>query len=80
MPCRDCDAAYIVKTGRSSKTRKGERFDAVKRMDVKKSALCQHIVDFDHFITWDEAKILKIGGNYSKRCTTESFLHKSKSN
>ena len=32
-----------------------------KRMDVKKSALCQHIVDFDHFIAWDEAKILKNG-------------------
>ena len=55
IPCRDCDAVYIRETGRSLKNRKRERFDAVKRIDVKKSALCQHIVDFD--IAWDEAKI-----------------------
>ena len=29
-------------------------------MDEKKSVLCQHIVDFDHIIAWDEAKISKI--------------------
>ena len=44
-------------TWRNLKTRKREHFDAVKRMDVKKSALYQHIVDFDHFIAWDEAKM-----------------------
>ena len=48
IPC-DCDAVYIGETGRSLKTRKFEHFEAVKRMDVTKSTLCQHIVDFDHF-------------------------------
>ena len=38
IPCRDCDAVYIGETGRSLKTRKREHFNAVKRMDVKKSA------------------------------------------
>ena len=38
IPCRDCDAIYIGETGRSLKTRKREHFNAVKRMDVKKSA------------------------------------------
>ena len=61
--CRDCDAVYIGETGRSLKIRKRKHFDAVKRMDVKKSALCQHIVDFDHFIAWDKAKILKMEAN-----------------
>ena len=74
IPCRDCDAVYIGETGRSLKTRKREHFDAVKRMDVKKSALCQHIVDFDHFIAWDKAKILKMEANYSKRRSAESFF------
>ena len=74
IPCRDCDAVYIGETGRSLKTRKREHFDAVKRMDVKKSALCQHIVDFDHFIAWDKAQILKMEANYSKRRTAESFF------
>ena len=35
IPCRDCDAGCSGETGRSSKTRKREYFDAVKRMDVK---------------------------------------------
>ena len=43
-------------------------------MDVKKSALFQHIVDFDHFEAWDDAKILKIEANYSKRRSAESFF------
>ena len=55
-PRRDCDAAYIGEiAGRSLKTRKREHFDAVKRMDVKKYTLCQHIVNFDLFVAWDEA-------------------------
>ena len=40
IPCRDCDAVCIGETGRSLKTRKRKHFDAVKRMEVKKSALC----------------------------------------
>ena len=59
IPSRDCDVEYIRETGRSLKTRKHEHFDPVKRMVVKKSSLCQHIVDFDHFIAWDEGKIKK---------------------
>ena len=43
-------------------------------MDVKKSALCQHIVGIDYFIAWDEAKILKMESNYSERRTTQSFF------
>ena len=46
---------------------------------ILKSALCQHIVDFVDFITWDEAKILEMEVNYSKRRTAESFFHKSQS-
>ena len=44
--CGYWDAVYIGQTGFSLKTRKREDFDAVIRMDVKKSALCQHVVDF----------------------------------
>ena len=67
-------AVYIGETGRSLKTRKREHFDAVKRMDVKKSALCQHIVDFDNFIAWDKAKILKMEADYSKRRYSREFF------
>ena len=47
--------------------------ESFKRVDAKKSALFQHIADFDHFKAWDEAKILKIEANYSKRRSVESF-------
>ena len=74
IPCCDCNEVYMGETGRSLKTRKREHFDAVKRINLKKSPLCQHIVDFNHFVAWDEAKILKKEANYSKRCTAESFF------
>ena len=45
IPRRNCDAVYIGKTGCSLKTKKRKHFDAVKRVDVKKSAICQHIID-----------------------------------
>ena len=38
IPCHDCDAVYIGEIGRNLRTRKREHFDAVKRMEVKKSA------------------------------------------
>ena len=53
---------------------KRKHFVAVKRIEVKKSALCQHVVDFDHFIAWDEAIKLKMEANYRKRRTAESFF------
>ena len=43
IPFHDCDAVYIGETGRSSKTRKREHFDAVKRMDIKKSPLYAYV-------------------------------------
>ena len=43
-------------------------------MDFKNSALCQHIVYFDPLIAWDEAKILKMETNYSKRSTAQTFF------
>ena len=70
----DCDAVYIGETVRSSKSRKREYFGAVKRMDIKKSALCQHIVDFNHFIVRNDAKILKRRSHYIKHRRAEGFF------
>ena len=50
IPCRDCDAVYVGETGRSLSTRKKEHVEAVKEMNLQKSALCQHIATCDHFI------------------------------
>ena len=53
------NAVYVGETGRSVRTRKREHADAVKTFNIKKPALSQHVMDFDHRIDWDNVKILK---------------------
>ena len=71
---KSCDAVYVGETERSLSTRKKEYVKAVKEMNIRKSALCQHIAAYDHFIAWDDAYILIIEPYYSKRRIAESFL------
>ena len=65
---------YLGKTGRSIGTRKREHTDAVKIFNTKKSSLNQHVMDFDHRIDWDNAKILKLESHAYRRRISESFL------
>ena len=71
---RDCNAVYVGETGRSVRTRKREHADAVKTFNTKKSALGQHVVDFNHIIDWDNVKILKSESHAYRRRVAESFL------
>ena len=59
ISCRDCNAIYVGETGSSARTRKREHVDAVEAFNNKKSALSQHVMDFDHRLDWDNVKILK---------------------
>ena len=74
ISCRDCNAVYVGETGRSVRTRKREHADAVKTFNTKKSALSQHVMDFDHRIDWDNVKILKSEPHAYRRRVAESFL------
>ena len=74
ISCRDCNAVYVGETGRSVRTRKREHADAVKTFNTKKSALSQHVMDFDHRIDWDNVKILKSESHAYRRREAESFL------
>ena len=74
ISCRDCDAVYIDETGQSLETRKREHNDAVKNFDLKKSALRQHVAENDHFIDWDNAKILRRDPHWHKRWIVEGNL------
>ena len=47
ISCRDCNAVFVGETRRSVKTRRREHVDAVKTFDTKKSALSQHVMDFN---------------------------------
>ena len=50
---------YVGETGRSVRTRKREHVDAVKTFNTKKSALSQHVMEFDHRIDWDNVERTK---------------------
>ena len=79
ISCRDCDAVYIGETDRSLKTRKRKHIDAVKKFNLKKSALCQHVAENDHFISWDNAEILRREPHWRKRRIAEGYLINQKS-
>ena len=68
----------VGETGRSVRTGKREHADAVKTFNIKKSALSQHVVDFDHRIDWDNVKILKSEPHANRRRVAESFLTNQK--
>ena len=74
ISCRDCNAVYVGKTGRSVRTRKREHADAIKTFNTKKSALNQHVMEIDHRIDWDNVKILKSESHAYRRRVAESFL------
>ena len=71
---RDRNAAYVGETECNIRTRKREHVDAIKTFNTKKSALSQHVMDFDHSIDWDNAKILKSEPHVYRRRIAESFL------
>ena len=64
---------YVGETGRSVRTKKREHADAVKIFNTKKSALSQHVMDFDHKIDWNNVKILKSQSHGYRRRVAESF-------
>ena len=70
---RDCNAVYVGETRRSVRTRKREHVDAVKTFNNKKSALSQHVMDFDHRIDWGNVKMLKSESHAYRRRVAKSF-------
>ena len=47
---------------------------AIKQQKPENSALCEHVLKFDHLIDWNNSKILKIKRNYFKRLTAEAWF------
>ena len=46
----------------------------IKNQDSEKSALCEHFMRFDHFINWNNSKILKTEAHYSKPLSSEAWF------
>ena len=47
---------------------------AIRNQEPEKSALCEHSIQFDHLIDWNNSKVLKTEAYYSKRLTSEAWF------
>ena len=58
ISCRDCNKRYIGETKVSLETRQKELEADVKNKQFEKSASTQHTFDLNHWIDWDNSKVL----------------------
>ena len=61
-------------TKRDHKSRLAEHKLAIKNEEPEKSALCEHSIQFDHLIDWNNSKVLKTEDHYSKPLTSEAWF------
>ena len=74
VPCKDCDFVYVGQTKRDLNSQLKEHQRAIKQQKPENSALCEHVILFDHVIDWANSRILKTESNFSKRLTAESWF------
>ena len=79
VPCLDCDFVYIRQTKWDLESRLAEHKLAIKNQEPEKSALCEHSIQFDNLIDWNNSKVLKTEAHYSKRVTFEAWFINSHS-
>ena len=47
---------------------------AIRNQEPEKSALCEHSIQFDRLLDWNNSKVLKTEAHYSKRFTSEAWF------
>ena len=80
IPCANCEFVYVGQTKRDLKSRVAEHKRAVKNAEPEKSALCEHLMLFDHRINWEESSVLKYVNSYRRRLIAESWFIKAHTN
>ena len=65
---------YVGQNTRDLKSRFAEHKLAIKNQEPEKPALCEHSIQFDHLIDWNNSKVLKTEAHYSKRLTSKAWL------
>ena len=78
--CHDCPFVYICQSERDLKSRLSEHNRAIKYQQPEKSALCEHSINLDHIIEWNEATILSTEKDCTKRLFTEIWFINKNSN
>ena len=74
IPWADCEFVYVGQTKRDLKSCVAEHKRAVKNAKPEKSALCEHLMLFDHRINWEESTVLKYVNSYRRRLIAESWF------
>ena len=64
VPCKDCDFVYVGLTKRDLNSRLKEHQRTIKQQKPENSALCEHVILFDHVIDWANSRILKTESNF----------------
>ena len=57
--CKNYDFVYVGQTKRDLNSRLKEHQRAIKQQKPKNSALCEHVILFNHVIDWPNSRILK---------------------
>lgn len=73
IPCKDCNKSYWGESGRNWEERLKEHKYDIRTCNMKNS-LFNHIVNEDHRIDWDAAKLVYKCNDYYKRRIVESSL------
>ena len=60
IPCLDCNFVYTGQTKRGLKSRLAEHKLSTLNQKPEQSALCVHVMEFEHNIDWEDAKLLKV--------------------
>ena len=73
IPCRDCNEVYFGESGRSWEVRLSEHKRDVRNYNTS-NATFNHIIENDHRINWNGAKLMYKSNNYYVRRVVESSL------
>ena len=74
VSCFDCYFVYFGQTKRDLKSRLAEHKLAINNQEPEKSALCEHSMQFDHLINWNNSKVLKTEAHYSETLASETWF------
>ena len=71
IPCGDCNDLYIGESGRSMDVRLVEHKRNVRKGEVERSAVAEHVVLTGHRIDWEKARIVDKSSKYWQRRVKE---------
>ena len=60
ITCADCEFVYVGQPKRGLKSRVAEHKRAVKNAEPEKSALCEHLMLFDHRFNWNDRRSRRV--------------------